>query len=1629
MNIRLLWRRSLAAVTSLLVLAPSALTPFSGMMAAAEETAYDTTYMVAHFSQLEKTYRSADTNDKILYSNWQYADGANDETGIDMSKHDPSKLEIRMTMTLAVEGDASVDAGSAFRGGYIKLRSLDRSNVEDDEEAADGNREHNVGFSINPLGLQLGDNYISLSLAEWYQNNWINTKGVLDMTTINRMNIYIDTVPKDIAFTMTLSDVCVVDTTNESNTSPRVAVPSEGMSSMDKIVYSIDATEQGADKTGTMDSTAAIQRSIQKVRSGGVVFLPAGRYKVNGTLQIPGGVTLRGEWVNPEKGGIGKGTILMAYAGKGNTDPTDTPFISMSSSACLRDISIWYPEQDAAAPIAYPATIYGDSHTDVINVTLYNSYYGFYNNSCSSMLIRQLYGTVLYRGIHGAYAYDIPRIENVHFDTKYWADSGFDGAPSGSALTLLNTYAENNLIAVQAGEQDWGYWYDLNINHAKYGIFLTAVPDDPGNKVVPGNIAAGKVTTRNTQIGVYMENVGYPGFQLTYSDIEATEYGMYYAVKPDYSAYQEAGMNVAYYDNATIAVSTTAFKGGKAGIWSDKAGGYGINLNDCTFEDWSQYAIRLSDGHLTVSNSEFKANKTPFYFTSNVKQVILGGNSFAASTIVSGNGWSNTDSRIRRDDNTSIPHTPDYDYTYISDVKPTGDAIFNVMDYGAVAGSYNRIPAQDSTDAFQQALNAAGGVGGGTVYVPAGVYRIEGALSVPTGVELRGTFESAHYGNGTWRGTQLYAYGNKDNENGLPLITLSEGAGVKGFTVFYPEQGYSDRALVAEEKVHAYPPTVRANKNTWIQNMAMIATYTAIDAMTNNCDNIVITDVTGAAMYATLEMGHGTTGGYVQNLHFNYSGWVQQGAYENRPRDNRLSADGVNSTNALATEFTTRVTKGLILGDVTDVNFFSCFNIIVAEQIVLEKDPHTGGDFEGTMWGVAFDAATNGVVGREGSKADLTIVSSMGVFNRQGGGYNVKTDYGFSGKVSLFNADAWDAASNLAYVEGGTVNLVQYFSWCVYNGVCKAGGTLNVYGSTIISNNGDGNGRTPDFTYENGATGQVIGNLDCKQKLNIVTQPGSYVEKKLNGADAADATPEPVNKSDLKTLLDGRRTEDRLIGYTEESIETYNALFDTAQAVYDNAAALSVEIAAQINILKTADNVLKREMKPGELLMVDGTIDSKMQHYMSVNQTFATPIDLTKYSKNGLSISLEVRVNKLEESFPELLKDMPAEEWIKYIVNGSLILWAGDTRVNVSDLDTSYRLSCGQEGQLKDAVVGEYIVVTFPIPEAIVEAGQITKFEFYLYNDLHNPLNRLDPADPPKYKDYGEGVSITVKDMTLHFHAEVEADKTLLNAAIAEAQKINTADYTPNSVTPFKEALDTANRLSADTSALQEDVNNAAAALTAAQNALVKKADKSALNDAITAAAQIVDTSRYTETTAKAFITAQTKAKVIAANDNASQAQVDEATNALIKAQEGLVEKANKIALNEAIAAAEARQTDGKVYSPETLAALNDVLIQAKALVHDDDVTQTTVDTTVESLNAAVSGLRYRMGDVDGDGEVTAADALLALQAATGKIALDTTQQEAADVDGDANRDITANDALLMLQYATKKITAFQTEE
>ena len=59
------------------------------------------------------------------------------------------------------------------------------------------------------------------------------------------------------------------------------------------------------------------------------------------------------------------------------------------------------------------------------------------------------------------------------------------------------------------------------------------------------------------------------------------------------------------------------------------------------------------------------------------------------------------------------------------------------------------------------------------------------------------------------------------------------------------------------------------------------------------------------------------------------------------------------------------------------------------------------------------------------------------------------------------------------------------------------------------------------------------------------------------------------------------------------------------------------------------------------------------------------------------------------------------------------------------------------------------------------------------------------------------------------------------------------------------------------------------------------------------------------------------------------------------------------------------------------------------------------------------------LGDVNNDGNITAVDALMALQAASGKIVLTANQKFAGDITNDGN--VTAVDALMILQYASGK--------
>ena len=99
----------------------------------------------------------------------------------------------------------------------------------------------------------------------------------------------------------------------------------------------------------------------------------------------------------------------------------------------------------------------------------------------------------------------------------------------------------------------------------------------------------------------------------------------------------------------------------------------------------------------------------------------------------------------------------------------------------------------DASAAVQATLNAAA-AGGGTVYLPAGVYRFDAPVSVPAGVELRGSSSvPVRDQSGNSSGTLILSYYGYGDPDAPALITLGgDGAGVSGLRIDFPLNNPTD---------------------------------------------------------------------------------------------------------------------------------------------------------------------------------------------------------------------------------------------------------------------------------------------------------------------------------------------------------------------------------------------------------------------------------------------------------------------------------------------------------------------------------------------------------------------------------------------------------------------------------------------------------------------------------------------------------------------------------------------------------------------------------------------------------------------------------------------------------------------
>ncbi len=219
-----------------------------------------------------------------------------------------------------------------------------------------------------------------------------------------------------------------------------------------------DVVEAGAVGDGKMDCTQVFQTLLDKAgkSGGGVVHVPAGRFRINGNLAIPANVTLQGIYRVPPTSGrnpIGRltGSVLLAYAGRGSE--TGPPFIRLAANnAVIAGLIIAYPEwkRTDVPPVPYPPCVAstGTENVGIRDCCLLNPYEAIKLVRSHRHLVRNVTGYPIKRGIFVDECYDIGHIENIHF----WP-FGLAYNPRDPYCKWINTHG----VAFELARTDWHY--------------------------------------------------------------------------------------------------------------------------------------------------------------------------------------------------------------------------------------------------------------------------------------------------------------------------------------------------------------------------------------------------------------------------------------------------------------------------------------------------------------------------------------------------------------------------------------------------------------------------------------------------------------------------------------------------------------------------------------------------------------------------------------------------------------------------------------------------------------------------------------------------------------------------------------------------------------------------------------------------------------------------------------------------------------------------------------------------------------------------------------------------------------------------------------------------------------------
>lgn len=612
--------------------------------------------------------------------------------------------------------------------------------------------------------------------------------------------------------------------TQTGETSPRIVKTK--YETRDIIVADIVPTEMGyaVDPTGVTDSTDGIQQALYDCYygGGGTVFLPAGNYAITDTITIPQGVTLRGDWQDPDIG-TEYGTVFSVWMDSSEEDAGGA--FSIYDSAGIVGVTVYYPFQTLYEVLPYPFTFYVANTSQVItirDITVINGYRGIGTSveiPHEILIVDNFKGTFLKSGMELNNQSDAGTVESVKISSKYWkeASAEYMNAPVESEI---DNYVKKNATGLIISDLEWTSFGDIAVDGYSIGI-----------KIIPGY------------------RINFAGSML---DVNITNCGI--------------GLLAQGIDERWGMVMARS------------------NIDGGIVNEWVGM-IRTTD----------------------VK--------------VSGNIEETREGTVELNIANLSKYTMDYTAYH---AKPKANLIVAELKKGITT---------DVSAQLQSALNKAGEKGGGIVYVPGGTYRLDNPVTVPAGVELRGSsaVSQREIKKEGIMGTRFMCYYGDDasynSETDRAFITLNgDNAGLSGIRILYPENGGNDEDLNTTYTVRG------KGSGVYVVNTFIAASAYGVDF--RNCDNHYLRGNYTCCYYNTYRVG-GKNG-------------MLRGCLHNPNMIGRTAAPGlVNWTDAsrglvqIGNPITRRYLQNLIIENAENECVYSVFGYACRNLIVNKNSNNT----------------------------------------------------------------------------------------------------------------------------------------------------------------------------------------------------------------------------------------------------------------------------------------------------------------------------------------------------------------------------------------------------------------------------------------------------------------------------------------------------------------------------------------------------------------------------------------------------------------------------------------------------------------------------------------------------------------